>query len=387
VYSVKINLIGCDEQIVPNTAREILQRWAIVDASYPTVTVVRKNVLVFNDETRLFVMHIGSAYDVTELKRLSGHYPHCAILAIVDMSCDAEIVLMSLRAGAMQVVRQPVLPDELQEALDCIAAKQPGLSKLAQLVTVTSTVGGCGGTTVAINTAYGLARLAKARCILMELSLRKGVLANHLNITPRYTTNDLAIDIQRLDSRVLEVALTEVAKNLTVMVGPYESINTDLVDIDKIMQLIQLTQNMASWLVLDVPGTFDELFFRTLTVSDQIVLVADQTVASLRCAQMVCDTLGQRRPIVVINRYRHKNGDIPIDRIRDFLPGCDIHTFADDPTVMHSMNCGQALSLSSRDSPVLADIDALIMKLEPAIQPARRNRSIMSRLGRALSFT
>ncbi|MEX1223953.1 MAG: hypothetical protein WEA31_05335 [Pirellulales bacterium] len=386
MYSVEINLIGCDEQMIPVAARNVLQRWAIVDASYPTVTAVLSNVLILNDETRLFVMYIGSPYDVTELKRLSSHYPGYPILAVVDMTCDPELVMSSMRAGAMQVIRQPVLPDELKEALDCIAAQHQGLSKLAQLVAVTSTVGGCGGTTVAINTAYGLARLVNARCILMELALRKGVIANHLGVTPRYSTTDLAGDIHRVDSSILEAALTEVVPNLSVIAGPYDSIHTDRVDLDKVMQLVQLTQSMASWLVLDVPGTFDDLFFRTLSVADQIVLVADQTVASLRGAQMVCATLGARRPIVVINRYQQNNGGLTVDRIREFLSGCDIHTLANDPAVIDSMNCGQALSTSSRNSPVLADIDALVLKLEPAIQLAGKNNSVLRRLGRALSF-
>ncbi|QDU28678.1 hypothetical protein ETAA8_37810 [Anatilimnocola aggregata] len=102
---------------------------------------------------------------------------------------------------------------------------------------------------------------------------------------------------------------------------------------------------------------------------------------------MVCATLGQRRPIVVINRYKHNNGGIHVDRIRELLPGCELHTLANDPTVSNSMNCGKALSLSSRDSAVLADIDALIVKLEPTIQPASKNTSLLDRLGRALSFT
>lgn len=386
MYSVKINLIGCDEAIVPVAARQVLQHWAIVDVAYPTVTAVRQNVLIINDETRLFVMHIGSAYDVTELKRLNAHYPHCPILAVVDMSCDSELVLTSIRAGAMQVVRQPVLPEDMQEALDCIAAKHPGLSKLGQLVTVTSTVGGCGGTTVAINAAYGLARLAETRCILMELSLRKGVIADCLDIAPRYSTTDLALDIQRVDSRVLEAALTEASPNLYVLAGPHDAIRTEIVELDKIMQLIVLAQNMSPWLVVDVPGTFDDLYFRTLSAADQIVLVADQSVASLRGAQMVCATLREHRPIVVINRYRHKNGGIQVDRIREFLPGCDIHTFANDPIAIDSMNGGKALSMSSKESPIRADIDALIMKLAPAMQPAGR-KSILSRFCSTLSFT
>ena len=387
MYSVKINLIGCDEHVVPPAARGILQRWAIVDRDYPSVTAMQNNLFLIEGETRLFIIYVDSAEAVSELKRLNDIHPRSPILAVVDASGDPTLVVKSMRAGALQVVQPPVAPDDLKEALDCIAAKHEGLSTLAKLVAVTCSVGGCGRTTVAINLAYELSCVAKARCILMELSLRKGVLANHLDISPRYTTTDLVTDIRRIDSHILQAALTEVAVNFSVLAGPYETIQTENANLDSTMELVQLTRHLSRWLVLDVPGTYDDLFFRSLSTADQIVLVVDQTVAAIRGVQMVCATLGPRRPLVVINRYNPKSSGLPMDRIQGFLPGCDVCTLAQDRAVGEAMNSGKPLRVYSPRSPVLADIDALIKKLEPAVQADGKNESILGRLGRALSFT
>ena len=122
--------------------------------------------------------------------------------------------------------------------------------------------------------------------------------------------------------------------------------------------------------------------------ADQIVLVAEQSVAAIRGVQMVCSSLKQRRPIVVINRYNPKTGGLSVDRIQDFLPGCDICTVADDPAVTGSMNSGQPLAVYSRRSPVLTDLDALIAKMEPdAAQAGQKKPTIIGRLGQALSQT
>lgn len=394
MYSVKINLIGCDEKAVPPAARAVLQRWATLDGDYPSVSAIQKNVLMTEGEIRLFIIYMSSADDVSELKRLNMSYSHSPILAVVDATSDPTLVMKCMRAGALQVIHPPVLPDDLQEALDCLAAKNEGLSKLAKLITVTSAVGGCGGTTVAMNLAYELARLTKARSILMELSLRKGVLANIFDIAPRYTTTDLVTDIDRVDSQILQGALTEVAENFSVLAGPYQTIQMEKADLDNTMQLVQLTRHMAASLVLDVPGTYDDLFFRSLLSADRIVLVADQTVAAIRGAQMVCDTLGQRHPLVLINRYNPKSS-VTIDRIHGFLPECDICTIADDLEVVASMNIGQPLRLHSPRSHTLADFDALLQKLDPDTQKdaggerssGGKKRSILSRLGRALSIS
>ncbi|HEX4145109.1 MAG TPA: cellulose synthase operon protein YhjQ/BcsQ [Pirellulales bacterium] len=386
MYGVTVNLIGCSEQSMPPAAREILHRWAVVDIDYPTVMAVQNCVLEKEGETRLFIIHVDSADDVSELKRLSGLFPRYPILAVVDATTDPTLVTKSMRAGALQVVHPPVMPDDLQEALDCIAAKHEGLGKVAQLVTVTSSVGGCGGTAVAINLTHELARLTRARSILMELALRKGVVANHLGITPLYTTTKLVNDIGRVDSFILQGALTEVAENFCVLAGPYDTIQTENPSLDGTMQLIQLVRHLSTWLVLDVPSTYDDLYFRSLAAADRIVVVADQSVAAVRGVQMLCDTLGKRRPIVVINRYNPKTSGLSVDRLQKFLPGCQICTVANDPAVVAAMNGGQPLARYAPRSPVLSDIDALVKQLEPDAQTGQP-KSILRRLGRALSQT
>ena len=387
MYSVKINLIGCDEKVMPQAARAILRRWAVIDVEFPNVLAAQKSLLVKEGETRLLVIYIRSADDITELKRLNGSFPCYPILAIVDPASDPTLVVKTMRAGALQVVHPPVLPDDLQEALDCIAAKHEGLTRLAKLLTVTGSVGGCGGTTVATNLAYELARLAQARCILMELSLRKGVLANNLGITPQYTTTELVTDIRRMDSYILQGALTEITENFSVLAGPYESIHAEKVDLESTMQLIQQMRHLAAWLVLDVPSTYDDLFFRSLMAADQIVLVADQTVAGIRGVQMLCDTLGQRRPLVVINHYNRKSG-LSIDRIQEFLPKCDIYTFTHDLAVIASM--GQPLRMCPHRSAVQAELDVLVQKLQPEVPktgPGETNGSMLSRFRHALHLS
>jgi pilus assembly protein CpaE len=387
MYSLKINLIGCDEQVMPTAARDTLRRWAIMDADYPNVTAILKNVLMKEGETRLFIVFVDSAGAVADLKRLNAMYPRYPILAVVDGTNDPTLVVKSMRAGALQVISPPVASDDLNEALDCVAAKHEGMAMLAKVVTVTCSVGGCGGTTVAINLAYELSRLVHARCILMELSLRRGVLANHLGISPRYTTTDLVTDMHRMDTFILQAALTEVAENFSVLAGPYKTIQTKTANLEHTMQLVQLTRHLASWLILDVPGSYDDLFFQSLMAADRIVLVADQTVAAIRGVQLVCETLGPRRPLVVINRYNRKNEGLSKERIQGFLPSCDLCTLAKDWAVVESMNSGQPLRLYAPSSPVLADLDALLKMIIPDAEMNGKHESILTRLGRALSFS
>jgi pilus assembly protein CpaE len=390
MFSLKINLIGCDERIVPEAAREYLQRWGVVDNEYPSVATIQNAVLMKEGETRLLIMYVSDARDVPELKRLNSTYPRYAILAVLDADSDRALVMQCIRAGAMQVVHAPVSPDELKESLDCIAAKHQGLSPLAKMVAVTSARGGAGGTTVAMNLSSELARISRTQCILMELSMRMGKLANYLDITPQYTIPDLVTDIDRMDSYILQAALTRVTENLSVLVGPYHAIQQEPVDLESTMQLILLTRHLAAWLVLDTPCTYDELYFRSLMAADQIVIVADQSVAAIRNVQLICDTIAQRRPIVAVNRCTSNTSGLPISKIKEFLPSCEVCQLANDATVSAAANDGKLLCKYNPRSPFLADLESLVRQLDP---DARRNdttessESILRRLGRALSLS
>ncbi len=76
-----------------------MQRWAVVDVDYPTVTAVQKNVLAKEDETRLLIIHVDSIEGVSELKRLNSIYPRYPILALVDVNRDPTLVMKCMRAG------------------------------------------------------------------------------------------------------------------------------------------------------------------------------------------------------------------------------------------------------------------------------------------------
>ncbi|HTQ39672.1 MAG TPA: hypothetical protein VMJ32_11635 [Pirellulales bacterium] len=390
MYSLKINIIGCDDRVLPPVAREILHRWAIIDVDYPSMAAAIQQALVTESEPRLFVVNIDSADAVQELKRLSGSFAGCPIVAIVDTAIDSTLVVRCMRAGATQVIQSPVDPEDLGETLNCIKAQHGRISTLARLVAVSGAVGGCGGSMIAINMTDALARLQRAPCILMELALRKGVLANHLDITPRYSIADLVADIQRVDSFILRGALTEVAENFSALAGPYQAIESVTADTDTVMRLVTLTRHLASWLVLDVPCTYDELFFRALTTADQIVVVVDQTVAAIRGAQMVCDGIGQRQPLIVINRYNPKIEGLTVDRIQRFLPTCQICTVEYDTKVIDSMNHGQALRLHAPHSPILPDIDHLATVIDspvPADQTNRKQSGLLDRIARVFSLS
>ena len=364
MYSMNIVLICRDARVLAEVHREILNNSATVDAEFADVSSVFEALESKADESRLFIVHVGSSSDLLQLKRLSGTFVGRPIIALVDASRDVSLAVKAMRSGAMQVILLPIERADFGAALDCVAA-QCGLAPgRAKTIAVAGATGGCGTTTIAVNLAYELACMKHVKCILIELSLRMGVLASHLDVQPRCTTSDLLYD-DRLDSDILNHGLTLIVENFSILPGPYQTIEPGIIKAENVLKLIELAGHLAEVVILDVPCTFDEFYFQALSTADTVILVTQQQVSSIRGAQMVCEALPDVSMRVVVNRYDPKLTGLTADRLRTRLRCPELTTIANDPAVGAAVDHGRALRLQSSGSRALADIRKLMEGLVP----------------------
>lgn len=390
MYCLKIKLVGCDENLVPHIRREILNQRGIVDGEFADVSRAVREVRLNEKDQCLFVMHVRSTEDLPSLKLLSGTFVGRPILALVEAAHDSALVLKAMRAGARQVVMLPLTAEDFCEALDCIAVQYADTASRAKTIAVAGATGGCGNTTIAVNLAYEIALLEQVPCLLVELALRMGVLAAHLDVRPRYTTSDVLVDPDRMDSYVIQQALTPIAENFSILPGPYDSIKPGTISAEGATKLIEFTRHLAEVVVLDVPCTFDDLYFQSLSAADLVVLIVEQKVSSVRGARMVCESLTEHRPYIVVNRYDPGVEGFSADRLRELLHPRDLWTVAADPVVVAAANNGRPLRLQDRRSRALTDVDKLVRELFPkGVQSDRVEPppTLLGRLGRALSFS
>ncbi len=216
----------------------------------------------------------------------------------------------------------------------------------------------------------------------MELSLRMGVLANYLDVRPRFSTSDLLVNLEHVDSYAIRQALTRVADNFSILPGPFDTIEPISVELGGVMRMLEMAKYLSAVAVWDVPCTYDDFYFGYLSAADQIVLVVDQSVSSIRGAQMVSETLGGHRPFIVINRYDRTVEGFSAQRLRGLLKPRELWTIPNDPSVAGAANSGRPLRLHDSRSNALADIDQLVDELAPVDTKTTAPQKSLSILGR-----
>jgi pilus assembly protein CpaE len=400
MYPLNVILIGCGDAWVGRehslralVRRELSNQLACVKSEFRDVDGAIRDVHFEKDEHALFLIQLHILDDLPQLQRLSAAFPGQPILALRDVGSDRQLFLGALRAGAAFAIPVPFESEDFKAALDWIAREFGFVPRQTTTIAVAGVTGAAGATTIALNLAYEIATSMNRQCILAELAVRLGMLATYLNVEPRVTLFHLVDNLEQLDVETVRQALTPVAENLHLLAGPQEAILGNTVPPADMLRVVQYLKPLADVVVLDVPCTYDDLYFESLTQADKIVLVMEQKLPSVRAVQMVRDALHRRgvaasKQSIVVNRYNASTTGFTADELAQHLHVAKVLTVANDfAAVNAAVNNGRPLRQQAANSRVLTDITALIRPLLDMRQLPVEEPNFFKRVVRAFGMT
>lgn len=363
MYPLTAVLIGCDTESCPDLRHELLEHGVKIQAEYADSLKAINEMNVAPGKTHLFVIHIKELSDCRQVERLNDLFGGQPIVALLEDSGE-ETLRQAMRSGAAQVVSLPLRVDDFKDALQRVARQFGYAANASRVIAVSGVSEGCGATTLAINLAAEVAAEHHLPALLVEMTLHLGRLASYLDLNPGYTTHDLLADIDRLDIEVVQQALVRVADNFQVLTGPYKGIPLLKPTPEQVVRMVDYARRLARVVILDMPYTYDDTYFRTLTAADHVVLVATQNVPSLQALKTLRHALEQVEGIsnlsVVVNRYDPSHKGFSLKQVGELVKVEQVFAVADDgPHFLDALNAGRTLRQESRSSPALSGIDEL----------------------------
>jgi Flp pilus assembly CpaE family ATPase len=188
-------------------------------------------------------------------------------------------------------------------------------------------------------------------------------------------------------------ALTKVADRFYILSGPNKAIVRPRHEPKEILRLVNYARQLAGVLVLDLPSSFDDVYFATLEMAHHVVLVGQQDINSLRGLRLLNETLTNRGaasvPHVVLNRFNPSFIDFRVEAIQRTSGWERISTVANDyKGVSTAANHGMVLRDAAPSSPALADIRTLAHEILGLGRPERSApaRPLHRRLSKLLSM-
>lgn len=295
----------------------------------------------------------------------------CSNTAVICASRDSspDMILRSMRAGARDFIRLPILEDELRTVIERTAEfttqhadDEP--KKRGRAITVFSSKGGCGTSLIATN----LAMIQKSPTVLVDLNLQSGDLELLLGLKPKFSLADVVDNRDRLDDALLASYITPHSKNVSLLAAPLKPESAEDIEPKHIYEIMELLRQRYEYVIIDTPHSFDSVTISALDHADQILCVLSleiHAIRSTRRALEIFDKLGYPRKKVklVVNRWS-KNIDLDQKQVEDFLGERVVgYIQSDYRAAVNSINLGQPLVESAPSSKVTTDLRNVAAKL------------------------
>jgi pilus assembly protein CpaE len=317
--------------------------------------------------------------DRRSLERISEVREQNPDLNLVAAINDASVSLVRtlLREGISDVVALPFDPSEIvQVILDVSARRGEDLSTqttLAPVTVVARSIGGCGATSLATHLAAELAARDETGrgTLIVDLDIQLGAVADYLGVNQRNTISDLLTGEHRLDEELVRSVATDAGRGLWVIGAPRSIMPLESVDTDVLLRLLTFLRRHYAHVVLDLPANWTNWALSAALTADNVLLVAELSVASLRQAKRrleLFDSVGidRSRVKVVVNRVeRRLFKSINLEDVATTLGHPVLGSLSlDAPAVSTAQNQGVLVGSVQRKSKYLADVAQLATQLQ-----------------------
>jgi len=290
---------------------------------------------------------------------------------------ESAVLIEALRAGAYDFLRRPVSAGDVRQLVE--RARQPmvaGAARSGRVATFISNKGGVGKSSLAVNTAVGLALHHPGRVLLVDASLQMGVCAAMLDLRPPLSLVDAARERDRLDGTLLEQLATPHVSGLHLLAAPADAVEGAEVNDEVVSRVLSLARRSYDYVIVDTFPMFDRVVMTVLDQSDRLYVVLENVVPTLLGFDRFLKVLAsigvpREKQRIIINRYeRSSSGLLPVDAAERL--GRDIDLVVPyDRKMIAAANLGQPFLMSRRPfSRTAARLRELVADVEHDLTPS-----------------
>lgn len=281
----------------------------LFDGRLPTArSVEAANQVVATSDVRMVLL--GPSYSegaaMDEVRTLHNEDPSLIVMLVAE-EVTSDLLRQAMRSGVSDVIETPLDEQKVEEAIErfahdvlkrpksaaagASAPAAPEAGEKGRIITIWSAKGGSGTTVVSTNVALLLNRIPDKKVVLVDADLQFGDVCLVLQLEPKFTMVNAAHELHHLDGELLESLLTEHPSGLKVLAAPLEPAFADDITTAGLMHMIEILQDNYDYIIVDTASMLDELILSLVEKSDQVLMVVDMDLPSVKNAKLALDTL------------------------------------------------------------------------------------------------
>ena len=295
---------------------------------------------------------------------------HPEVETVIVTTPDEQVWRGALRSGASDVIDPDAESGDIIELFERLLetsvrrrvnltqgiASVPGAGRI---VTVVAPKGGTGKTALATNVAVGLSASGHQRVVLVDLDLQFGDVAEALQLRPENSIADLQKGSSGLSPTNLKAILVKRGENLYALAAPDNPADGDDITAGQVQEILLALAAEFDVVVVDTPAGITEPTLGAIESSNDLLLVCDLSVSSVRGLRKVVDTLDR---LEITKPKRHFILNRADSRVG---------VTAEDASAVVGMPVTVAIP-SARDVPLSMNQGIPVIEAAPRTQVARR---------------
>jgi pilus assembly protein CpaE len=227
------------------------------------------------------------------VEALAASFPTLPIIVYSSLM-DGASVRRAMLAGARDYLTAPLdsetVSNSIRMVLDQEEHRQRRLTgDIPQVqnaggtvITVFGAKGGIGKTTIATNLATALHRETRQSVALVDMDTRFGDVAIMMDIPVDRNIAELARRLDTVDRTNIKDYLVPHASGVGILPAPSHPGDWNIVTPDHVEQVVRLLAQTHDFVILDTPGTFNEMVAAALEMATVVLLVTSMDVASIK---------------------------------------------------------------------------------------------------------
>lgn len=298
---------------------------------------------------------------------------------MISVQGEQEYLKKAMAAGARDFIVKPFNGDELIETINRVyelSRKRKENKEThavpeeikSKVISVFSTKGGVGKTTIATNLAVSLARLTRKKVALVDLDLQFGDVAVMLNVSLRSTITDLIKEYNLLDETNIEDYMVTHFSGIKVLSAPPKPEYAEFITPGHITKIIECLKSRFHYVVIDTSNIFNEVVLTSLDLSDQVLFVSTldlPTIKNIKSGLDIMESLhySNSKINIVLNKASEQFGI----KYKDFEDTLKYPIWSyipeDSQTVITSANKGFPFVITRAETKVAKSIMAMAREL------------------------
>ena len=262
---------------------------------------------------------------LTSLERVATSKPRLEMVLCLNGSNNAinkpsqDFLLKAMRVGVREIIESLTvvsINDYLNRAFVRINNFSVDI-KRPKVIAFIGGKGGDGGSAIASNLSFALSHEAKLRTLLIDLSLPFGDIEIFITKEPRtYDLTNFSEEVDRLDEALMDSMVQHISPNFDFIASPQSVDRMINVKPKSINRIIDVAAAYYDFVVLDMGYGVDPVSMQALEKSDQLYLVCELSIPSLRKASQLISFWNDygydsERISIIINKFV-KGGDVKL---------------------------------------------------------------------------